>query len=223
MVEERFCKICKIGIQGHRLTLYCPSCRQVRNHQIRKTYYWKNVEDRVCKMCGASLKGSRRLTYCPDCRLIRIRLGGYSWRRNNPEKVKAMKVLYTPRYKAHKREYDQKRYATHRDSVKIAVRAWQKANPDLRHTYRAQRKARLRGAQVERVYFRAIYERDKGICQVCKKPVRYHHKGPEQASLDHILPIAFGGHHVADNVQLTHLRCNIRRGAALLPAQMRFS
>lgn len=58
-----------------------------------------------------------------------------------------------------------------------------------------------------------IFERDGWVCQVCKKKVNpnlsYPH--PMSASLDHILPFALGGSHTKANVQLAHLRCNIKK------------
>jgi len=42
---------------------------------------------------------------------------------------------------------------------------------------------------------------------------------PLSASLDHVLPLARGGRHTRENVRLTHLRCNVRRGATTLLAQ----
>lgn len=76
------------------------------------------------------------------------------------------------------------------------------------------RRVRFRAGIVAPVSVDAIYERDRGICQICRKPV------PRKlASLDHILPIARGGTHEPRNVRITHRLCNIRRrhlGAAQL-------
>lgn len=36
---------------------------------------------------------------------------------------------------------------------------------------------------------------------------------PLSASLDHVVPLAWGGEHTAANVQLAHLKCNVAKGA----------
>lgn len=60
-----------------------------------------------------------------------------------------------------------------------------------------------------------VYERDEWKCGICAEPVGrdIKHPDPKSPSLDHILPLSKGGHHVMKNVQLAHLDCNIRKGA----------
>lgn len=52
-------------------------------------------------------------------------------------------------------------------------------------------------------------------CGICGLPVDGSLKGPDpmSASLDHINPLAAHGGHDDDNLQLTHLGCNARKGA----------
>lgn len=54
-----------------------------------------------------------------------------------------------------------------------------------------------------------VYRKDHGICQVCKLYVM-----PKHASIDHTHPLSKGGTHTWDNVQLVHLKCNLRKGAS---------
>lgn len=60
-----------------------------------------------------------------------------------------------------------------------------------------------------------VYERDEWLCGLCLLPVdrTLVYPDPSSASLDHILPLSKGGHHVLENVQLGHLSCNVRKGA----------
>ncbi|MCH8949668.1 MAG: HNH endonuclease [Chloroflexi bacterium] len=55
-----------------------------------------------------------------------------------------------------------------------------------------------------------ILERDGWHCQLCglaiSKVVKY--PDPMSASLDHILPLTAGGHHIAANLQAAHMGCN---------------
>lgn len=59
-----------------------------------------------------------------------------------------------------------------------------------------------------------LMERDKGICAICTLPVT-ETEGPMRPSIDHITPLSKGGTHDPSNVQLSHYRCNLRRGNRL--------
>lgn len=58
-----------------------------------------------------------------------------------------------------------------------------------------------------------VFERDGWVCGICGEPVDKNLQWPDQwsKSLDHVKPLSKGGHHVWDNVQLSHLDCNIRK------------
>ncbi len=62
-----------------------------------------------------------------------------------------------------------------------------------------------------------IWDRDKGICQLCDLPVDpgLPYRDPETGkinlmskSIDHIIPVARGGAHSLENAQLAHFGCN---------------
>lgn len=56
-----------------------------------------------------------------------------------------------------------------------------------------------------------VFKRDRGICYLCRTWVT-----PGQASMDHKLALTNGGTHTWDNVRLTHLTCNLRKGKKFL-------
>lgn len=64
------------------------------------------------------------------------------------------------------------------------------------------------------ITLKRIYNRDRGICQICGKPTDWNDKsygcgyGPLYPSIDHIVALANGGGHTLDNVQLAHVLCN---------------
>lgn len=76
-----------------------------------------------------------------------------------------------------------------------------------------KRDARERGARVETVYRRKVYERDGWRCQLCGGRVRVGAQVPDPLAptLDHIVPLAAGGEHSYLNVQTAHFRCNTRK------------
>lgn len=73
---------------------------------------------------------------------------------------------------------------------------------------RQYQRAKAAGVQYEWVELYKVYQRDKGICHICKKFVPSN-----LASPDHVEPISKGGSHTYDNVKLSHIKCNKRKGA----------
>ena len=76
--------------------------------------------------------------------------------------------------------------------------------------YKKHRKEQMKVAFKRPVYFKRIYTRDQGLCQICGLPVPYD-KSPDKlwsATIDHIVPLSKGGTHEPDNCQLTHRLCN---------------
>lgn len=77
------------------------------------------------------------------------------------------------------------------------------------------RNALIRGAEESSPFNRAdIFERDGWVCGICldavDRELAYPH--PMSASLDHVTPVSLGGSHSPENVQCSHLTCNVRKG-----------
>ena len=65
---------------------------------------------------------------------------------------------------------------------------------------------------------RQIIFRTQKVCGICGRPVDFEIKYPHPLSptVDHIVPIALGGHPSAlENLQLAHRICNRQKGARL--------
>lgn len=60
-----------------------------------------------------------------------------------------------------------------------------------------------------------VFERDGWVCGLCDESVPRDAVWPDplSASLDHVVPLSRGGAHSLENTQLTHLACNVRKGA----------
>lgn len=70
-------------------------------------------------------------------------------------------------------------------------------------------RAKRHGVYIESVNKRKVYERDKHRCYVCNtKVVMCDDYQPNQATLDHIIPLSKGGSHTYDNVRTCCHRCN---------------
>lgn len=110
---------------------------------------------------------------------------------------------------AEKRAY----YAANTEACKASASRSRKKHAARVLAKNAMRRARLKGASVvERVNRAAIFERDRGLCRLCGRPV-----DPKCFHLDHWIPLARGGHHAAGNVFVAHPRCNIRKRDRLMP------
>jgi hypothetical protein len=66
-------------------------------------------------------------------------------------------------------------------------------------------------------YLGEIIRRDLGVCAICAElvPAGLRFPNPDSASMDHKTPLSKGGLHLIENVQLSHLRCNIKSKAEI--------
>jgi 5-methylcytosine-specific restriction endonuclease McrA len=128
---------------------------------------------------------------------------------------------------AEKKRQQVKRWAKeHKEQSAAVAKRWSDANPEKKRQYsrRARqtasgkarskihcrmRYARRRGASVERVDPSVVFERDGGVCGICRAAVDIN----ETWHIDHVIPLSKGGAHSYSNVQLAHARCNCSKGA----------
>lgn len=94
----------------------------------------------------------------------------------------------------------------HPDRMRAYEKKWVAANPELVRERTQRHRAKLLERYVEKVDVRVLAERDQGRCGICLRPV----PRPDW-SIDHILPVTFGGEHSYANTRLTHILCNTRR------------
>jgi 5-methylcytosine-specific restriction endonuclease McrA len=82
----------------------------------------------------------------------------------------------------------------------------EKRAQNSRH-HQQRRAAKAKAPHLEYVDLDVLFERDKGICQLCYKRCRR-----SQASNDHIIPLSEGGAHTYQNCVLAHRSCNSQKG-----------
>lgn len=87
-----------------------------------------------------------------------------------------------------------------------------KAQPRRDRAYRkeASRRARMAGAEREAVSRQEIIKRDNATCYLCGRVC-----SDADIHLDHIIPLAKGGSHTADNLAVACATCNVRKGTTL--------
>lgn len=92
--------------------------------------------------------------------------------------------------------------------------AWQKANPQKTRDISNRRRAKKFSREHEKIDRDLVFERDEYECKLCSTPLMMDAKFPHPLSptLDHIIPLNKGGHHLYINLQAAHFRCNTAKG-----------
>lgn len=61
-------------------------------------------------------------------------------------------------------------------------------------------------------FYKEIYQRDEGVCQLCGRLIDPNDKKLWMGTLDHIVPRSKGGADEPSNLRLAHMICNALRG-----------
>lgn len=191
--------------------------------------------ERLCRQCGVPIVGrSPKAVYCgkfcankAGCAAYRAKhlpqLREYfgAYRQANREKVNDYNAVYRAAHPEKRRESVAAYLATHPDRrkattakynaknravVRARTRAQALAHPEKYRAYAQTRHAKKRNQFIEHVDETVIYERDQGICHICRG-----HVPRSKASMDHLVPISLGGLHAAWNIRLAHRDCNSGR------------
>jgi 5-methylcytosine-specific restriction endonuclease McrA len=100
-----------------------------------------------------------------------------------------------------------------RAAVNAEAKAWREANPLYWRAGNNVRRARLRNLPNETVDPLVVFDRDAWVCQLCCVPIPrvvvFPH--PQAPTVDHIVPLARGGHHLYANCQTACWSCNHRK------------
>lgn len=90
------------------------------------------------------------------------------------------------------------------------------ADAALKGGDRYKERAKQYGVPYEKFSRESVFERDGWVCGICGEHIDRGASFPDplSVSLDHIIPLAMGGGHVRENVQCSHLVCNMRKGVS---------
>lgn len=67
--------------------------------------------------------------------------------------------------------------------------------------------------KVTSAHFSRLWERQRGVCWICKTSMLSEPGSEYSATIDHIIPRAYGGSSRVENLKLAHAKCNHKRGA----------
>ena len=197
-----------------------------------------------CVDCGEPRKAPRSV-WCPACRKRRdyarirawqlanpekMRKRRRKWDAANPEKVRAKRRRGRAKNAERIRDRERRRWAEQKEDRREAFRRWRKQNPpdpakraEIARRWSRNHPDKVREHTRDRRALRAaafvatvtvadiarLMERQRGRCPYCDRSIRdgYH--------VDHYVPLAKGGTHEPENVQLTCAACNQSKGAKL--------
>jgi 5-methylcytosine-specific restriction endonuclease McrA len=127
---------------------------------------------------------------------------------------------YAARVKANNRKYYAARPEVYRERGRKSAKAHREKHRErflarLKLSNDRRRAVQL-GVFAEVIHPLTVFRRDKGVCGICHQPVDPKSKW----HVDHVYPLAKGGVHSYDNVQLAHARCNWSKQARLPKGQL---
>lgn len=181
----------------------CPQCGKPLSESQKycSAECYRLQHQRQCQHCGAVFVSERPAKWCSEkCRYQALYV---SARESNEFITKTCAHCgheFSVNFCAERRAYC---------SDRCARRA---AHLTRNHRHRQS----VTHPKAKHVNRQAIFQRDNYTCQLCHLPVDpdLPASHPMSATLDHIVPLANGGWHAEDNVQLAHLICNSRKGAS---------
>jgi len=180
-------------------TKTCPRCGEEKPATAECFYRSGEGLRGTCRVCDRAHASAWRAAN-PE----RAAAKDAAWRKANPDRVRAYNATFR---EGHRKELSAAQSARHRanpERGRATTAAWQRANPEkakaLSGASNATRRARKACAPVvEKVSRAAVWERDRGICHVCKRKA-----DPNDWHLEHIVPLARGGEHSYRNCAVSH-------------------
>lgn len=171
---------------------------------------------KFCKRCAQSKdeadfhadrsRSDGRAAYCKACCCAKTR----AWNAANPERAS---------------ESSRRWYQENKDRAQALSAAWYAANPERSREIKRRHKAKMRQEQPERVAVTRRLEMSKrrltgvdvtyGVI-VARDPCAYC--GDAGGTIDHIMPLAYGGSNDWENLTGACLSCNSRKSDKLLLA-----
>jgi hypothetical protein len=174
----------------------CTNCGEVK--PLDAFYLDRGKPRTNCKTCHVAARLARRASD-PE-RAAEIDAKHYAKHR---EKKRAQQAEWWAKNGKARNKRVQEKHAANPEHKRALSRAWTAANPEKVSARNGKYYALYKGAEgAELIQRRDIWNRDGGICGLCRKPIE------GAFDIDHILPVSLGGEHVPHNVQVAHPACN---------------
>lgn len=197
----------------------CPVCG--------KTFYTFRERTKTCSCeCSKQYKNRSRKTYG------RRKEGQQTW----SEYISGLRVkrLEKDKQKHSEREIYIKRHTVRKTCVICG--AWftcldseqrktcsRECSTELNRRHRDKRIPKEQ--RIDNITLKRLYSRDNGVCYICGGRCDWHdwktsdsgykYPGPLYPTIEHVIPICFGGLDSWDNVRLAHWQCNLDKGVTV--------
>lgn len=178
-----------------------------------KSYYLRNKQkiiERTTKYRQENrekmLEARRRRYHRDDA----VKEANRRWVANNPEKVKAAQDRYSQANRDTKAAKARAHRSANPESVALSQKKWHMRNSIKVREYSHRRRALKLSLDDGTVDLEKLFEAWDGVCGICGEPVI------GETHIDHIIPLSKGGAHAQVNLQITHKRCNLVKGAKIL-------
>lgn len=195
----------------HSRECYQDWCRRERERKGAERAALPKPYERIrreCEACGKTFQGTPRARFCPQRKCVSDR----SWAAR-----KAKQATFSVAFTCAECGSLCERIVRPADGCSVrAVYRFCSGTNCAKRFWRRRRKRQLRARR--RALFHRVFERDRWICQLCKKPVkrRVPTNHDLAATADHIHATALGGTDDEWNLQCAHRICNARKNAKIL-------
>lgn len=191
------------------------SAFDARRDELRqrcKRYYEANKAKRLLKMKEYRSRNKEKIAVHKNKPVVKARNKEThkAWRASNlahlAEKQKAFRLARPDAFKA----YEKKRPVTkeRRQKRNAASKQWHRLNPDKRAASYHKRRAVIKTeGSLTGQELRVIRLRDT-TCFYCRGPLNNNGRG----HIEHLTPLSRGGLHVASNVVIACVACNLKKG-----------
>lgn len=191
----------------------CKRCKKVTNRPRRK----------MCISCYNSWYYKRNRQAIIDC--------ADNWRKNNPEKYKALHrkikkrtwANLSPEEKlAHSRRQESRRSPAERERRKQYARDYYRKTKGTQKRKDQSRKAKEnRRAKIHSVTCDLTKKQWEQIKKLYGYKCAYCNRELKKLSQDHVIPISKGGHHTASNIVPSCMPCNRKKGVNSPPIKVK--
>lgn len=190
--------------------------------------------DKACSRCGDRKalaefrvygKGARQGRHLALCRACE-REQSTSYRIANPEKRQATEKRYQAKHPEQVKQWARDNYARHAESRIAKVREYQQANAEQARAWKRKYSKTPRGKTVNllKEHRRRAMKRGAALADPIPPDVVYRlfaafggkcawGCGRLAKVIDHVMPLAKGGHHAADNLVPSCALCNGKKSA----------